>query len=319
MACYHPITAYRPKLNSGSNQLVFNPTSAEQPDDPLKISCGKCIGCKLQRSLDWAIRCVHEASLHKDNSFITLTFDEKNISSNRSLDKRDFQLFMKRLRKNTGTKIRYYHCGEYGCGYRPGDRFECRTPGCKHTFRPHHHACLFGIDFPDKTHHKTINGHPIYTSKLLSDTWTHGFVTVADVTFESAAYVARYVTKKITGPPAPAHYERAHPLTGEIFDVLPEYNTMSRRPGLGKDWLQKYTSDVYPHDRIIHKGHPLRPPKYYDNIFDVENPEVMDEVKLSRIQKMRTNLKDSTFERLAVKERLQYVKFEKLKRGYEKL
>jgi hypothetical protein len=196
------------------------------------------MGCRLSRSRQWAIRCVHEAQAHAENCFITLTYSDDNIPDDRSLRVRDFQLFLKRLRRNTANRIRFYHCGEYGELYG----------------RPHYHALIFGHDFPDKLLWNTSNNLPLYRSATLEQLWTMGYSSIGEVTFQSAAYVARYLLKKITGDPAQEHYEYVNPETGEVTQRKPEYTTMSRRPGIGRAWLDKYLSDVYPDDFIVIKG-----------------------------------------------------------------
>lgn len=303
MACFNPLVAFRGKIPnalSGRFPMVFSARDASDPDDPIKLPCGQCIGCRLERSRQWAVRCVHEASLYEKNCFITLTFAPEHLPKSGSLDKRDFQLFMKRLRKKYGSGVRYFHCGEYG----------------EKNGRPHYHACLFNFDFPDRELWSTRGDVKLFTSKALEDLWPFGFCTIGDVTFESAAYVARYITKKITGDRAGAHYERIND-KGECFKLEPEYTTMSRRPGIGKPWLDKYTSDVYPHDRVVLRGQLMRPPKYYDSLFELANPEVFDDVKESRRRKQVTCAKDNSFDRLRVRERHQYLRFKLLKRGYE--
>lgn len=281
--------------------MVFNRRDAEQADEPVQLPCGQCIGCRLERSRQWALRCVHEASMHERNCFITLTYDQDHLPKDGSLHKEDFQLFMKRLRKRYGSGARYFHCGEYG----------------EKNRRPHYHACLFNFDFPDRELWTVRSGVHLFTSDQLRELWPFGFSTVGDVTFESAAYVARYVTKKITGPSAAQHYERIDFRTGEIFTLNPEYTTMSRRPGIGRPWLEKYRTDVYPHDRVVMRGREMRPPKYYDAILELEDPESLEYVKAKRTEAMRSALKDATYERLRVREQHQYLRFDKLKRGYE--
>ena len=159
------------------------------------------------------MRCHHEASLYQDNCFITLTYSDEHLPSDKSLHVDHFQKFMKRLRKRFGEGVRYYHCGEYGEKY----------------MRPHYHACLFNFDFPDKKIWKENNGNRLYISESLSELWPFGFVTIGDVTFESAAYVARYIMKKVNGDLAESHYERVDWDTGEVYHLKPEYTTMSRR------------------------------------------------------------------------------------------
>jgi len=201
MACTSPLEAYRPS-DSSSKKLIFSYHPATcASTTPILIDCGQCINCKLKRSKAWAIRCVHESKLHAENCFITLTYDPQKVPpaedgqlpADTSLVYRHFQLFMKRLRKRFPEKnIRFYMCGEYG----------------ENFGRAHFHACIFGLDFPDKKPWKKRKpGSPtLYRSKILEELWTYGFSSVGTVTFESAAYVARYITKKITGEAAESHY-----------------------------------------------------------------------------------------------------------------
>lgn len=266
MPCYHPLIATKTK---GTVQII----GAHRHDMPARawrqefnVPCGQCIGCRLERSRQWAIRCVHEASLHKDNCYITLTYADQHLPATGSLQLTDFQKFMKRLRKHfEPQKIRFYHCGEYGGRYN----------------RPHYHALLFGVDFKDKYHWVTNNGNPLSRSPTLEALWTNkdkqqlGNCTIGRVTFESAAYVARYITEKITGPDAQKHY-------GER---TPEYSTMSRRPGIGSNWLSTYKNEVYPQDRIYMRGTTMKPPRAYDRIHELHNPEHMEHVRQQRIKK----------------------------------
>ena len=268
MGCFHPLTAYRDQ----QGQIRFD---EKKGGDPLKLPCGQCTGCKLERSRQWALRCTHEASLHADNCFITLTYDAENLPPDGGLIKSDFQKFIKRLRKQTGKKIRYYHCGEYG------DR----------NNRPHYHAILFGHNFADWTYlFDSPSGEAIYTSPTLEKIWKKGFVTVGTVTFQSAGYVARYCMKKLNGPlkdqinkkTGLKPYERFNDYTGEIIEVLPEYSTMSRRPGIGHNWISTYTSDVYPKDFTTINGMRSKPPRAYDRYLESIDPEMYDDIKAGR-------------------------------------
>ena len=212
MVCYYPLKGYRSRSGKG---IVFNRANGFV-DMPMAVPCGQCIGCRLERSRMWAVRCVHEASLHADNCFITLTFDDSHLSHTGTLITSDFQKFMKRLRKEfSGRRIRYFHCGEYG----------------EKLGRPHHHACLFGFDFSDKVLWSVRSNVKLYRSPTLDRIWGQGYCTIGDVNFESAAYVARYVTKKITGEVAVDHYKVGVDVsTGEVISKKPEFVTMSRRP-----------------------------------------------------------------------------------------
>lgn len=236
------------------------------------------------------MRCVYEAKEYEKNCFITLTYDNEHCPENSSLVKRDLQLFMKKLRKKYGEKIRFYACGEYG------EKYD----------RPHYHACIFNHDFEDKVLWSVREDINLYRSKSLEKMWPYGFSTIGDVTFESAAYVARYVMKKIYGDKAEQHYK------GRV----PEFTNMSRRPGIGKGFLMKFISDVYPGDKVVIKnGLILRPPKYYDSIYEKIDPAGMEEIKKRR-QENHNDYEMQGF-RLRCKRRLKEKKLKQLKRGFE--
>lgn len=281
MPCYHP---WKP-----APQLGLKPG--------LTLACGQCIGCRLERSRQWAIRCMHEAQMHERNSFITLTYDDEHAPLDYSLKHRHWQLFAKKLRKKKGP-FRFYMCGEYG------EQFS----------RPHYHACLFGIDFDDKEpilKLQTETNHTLYSSAELASLWKHGHASLGAVTFESAAYVARYVMKKITGDLAASHYTYIDE-NGEIFERRPEYNQMSRKPGIGKTWIDKYDTDVYPSDQVITRGYPTRPPRYYDQQQEKKNEHMMQQIKARRMAKL--DQKDNTPKRLKAKETVATAKLNQLPR-----
>lgn len=281
MACYSPVFA---NLDA-SGGFVADPGS-KRVVKSLTFSCGYCIGCRIRRSQEWAIRCVHEASLHKHNSFITLTYNDKNLPVDRSVDVTHFQKFMKRLRKQASVPIRFFHCGEYG------DKLG----------RPHYHACLFGYDFSDRKLFKIKDDISLYTSEILKDLWQFGFSTVGDVTYQSAAYVSRYIMKKITGKKSAEHYEYIDE-NGEIFNRKPEYITMSRRPGIASAWFDKYYSDVFPNDYVVVNKKPRFPPKYYSKLLEKHYPEIYEDVEINRANSVsQERLDNSTLERLLIRE-----------------
>jgi len=304
MPCFRPLKGYRassPNPSTGKYSVVFNARKG-MIDKPIDLPCGQCIHCRLEKSRQWAMRCVHEASLHSKNCFITLTYNDENKPQNNSLDLSTFQGFMKRLRKRYGHGIRYFHCGEYG-----------ETLG-----RPHYHALLFNFDFPDKTLWSTNSEFPLYTSESLSELWNLGFSTIGDLTFESAAYCARYVTKKITGDLAKDHYQGRKP----------EYCTMSRRKGIGYGWIEKYRNDVYPFDEVIIRGKKMKPAKAYDRFLELNFPTEYEEVKQSReiIAKKMPDLQAVPYDpvrsrlgrdRLSVIEQVKNAQFKMLKRGLD--
>jgi len=300
MPCYSPLTGYKARhINeSGKRGVVFNREQGFS-DLTVKLPCGQCVGCRLERSRQWAMRCVHESSLYTNNCFITLTYSPENLPDDFGLNKQHFQKFMKRLRKRfPNEKIRYFHCGEYG----------------EQNLRPHYHACLFNFDFPDKSIFSNNNDNKLYTSDILTDVWGFGFATIGDVTFDSAAYVARYIMKKVNiNENTPEHlkktYERIDPLTGEVYNVIPEYTTMSRRPGIGRDWYEKYKSDCYPSDFVIVNGKKMRPPKYYDSQY-----EDIEEIKAQRRKFAKTVEANNTPDRLMVREKCKKLQIKQLKR-----
>jgi hypothetical protein len=260
MPCYHPLSAYQ----CADGSIVFYESKRHDTVKSLSLPCGQCIGCRLERSRQWAIRCMHEAQMHDQNCFITLTYDDAHLPSDRSLHYRDFQLFIKRLRKRyPGRRIRYYMAGEYG----------------ENFGRPHWHACIFGLDFDDKKLWKrTSSNSLLYRSKELELLWPFGYSSIGDVTFESAAYVARYIMKKVTGKNAAEHYKEIDPDTGEITNRKPEFTKMSLKPGIGYEWYKQYTTDVYPHDYVVVRGKKVKPPKFYDKKYKIDNPYEFDEL-----------------------------------------
>jgi len=261
-------------------------------DRTVTVACGQCIGCRLERSRRWAMRCLHEASLHKASCFITLTYSDEHLPGDRGLCLDDWQRFMKRLRKNVG-KVRFFHCGEYG----------------EITARPHYHACIFGQDFSaDRVLFKmTKDGHRLYTSEVLTETWGLGHAIIGDVTFESAAYVARYVMKKVTGDKAESHYGGRRP----------EYVTMSRNPGLGAGWFEKYGDETFRDDFVVINGKRCRVPKFYDDRFAELHPEEFCRVKARRVAAASQHSEDTTRERLDDRETVQVERVKLLRRSVE--
>lgn len=293
MACYHPLKGYRAKARnpSGKRSIVFNAKEGFH-DLPVDLPCGQCIGCRLERSRQWAIRCVHEASLYDDNCFLTLTYSDEHLPSDGSVNVEHFQKFMKRLRfENPGRKVRFFHCGEYG------DQFG----------RPHYHACLFNFDFVDKVHvENSPSGEKLYESERLNRLWPFGRSRIGAVTFESAAYVARYITKKLTGRLADAYEGRK-----------PEYVTMSRRPGIGKAWYEKFKRDVFPSDFVVVRGVKMKPPKFYVSQFELEQPGDSARARARRKAGAEKHKENNSHDRLLVREVIQHERFKQLKRSYE--
>lgn len=225
---------------------------------------------------------VHEAQMHERNCFVTLTYeDDEQVG----LDVEHWQKFAKRVRKEYGP-FRFFHCGEYG----------------EVGFRPHYHACIFGLDFPDKTlRYTNRHGDRVYDSPSLKSLWGHGHVSLGSVSWQSAAYVARYVMKKLTGNAAVEEYG----------DLRPPYCTMSRNPGIGASWIEKYRSDVYPEGVVIHNGKKFPAPRFYD---ELQPEEVQVSVKARRAKQARRHQSDLTPKRLKVREKVKELQTDKLRR-----
>lgn len=301
MTCFSPLAAYQ--LAGG--EIVFSERAARSSLlRELSLPCGQCVGCRLERSRQWAVRCMHESQMHERNSYLTLTFDDENalelLPHGCSLDYRPFQLFMKRARKASSEKLRFYMCGEYG----------------EDGKRPHYHAIVFGLGFDDlQPWCKSPSGAQLYRSAQLEQLWPHGFSSVGAVTFESAAYVARYVMKKITGREAESHYSRFSPVTGECFNVQPEFNRMSLKPGIGFPWFERYLRDVYPHDHVIVNGVRQKPPKAYDRYLTVLDPQEFEFIEFGRTVRAREILGENTPDRLRVREVVTRARISSLQRN----
>lgn len=247
----------------------------------VEIPCGKCLECKLDYSRQWANRCMLEAQSYEKNCFITLTYNDDNLPKSKfvkevylngeikdfgesmTLRKRDFQLFMKRLRKMfPDVQIRYFACGEYG----------------SKTKRPHYHAILFNWIPEDLVQIGANKLNQIYYSSLtLEKLWPYGFNLVAECTWDTCAYVARYVAKKV-GVTDDNIYR--------LLNIDKEFILMSRRPGIGSNWYNQnnvcYAN--FTKNYISTKDGPITitPNKYFDKLLEAEDPEKLDQNKMIR-------------------------------------
>lgn len=243
----------------------------------------------VDRSVTWATRIMHEAQLHADNCFLTLTYSPEHIPANNSLDLADWQYFAKQLRRKAGP-FRYFHCGEYG-----------------EEGRPHYHAAIFGHSFwqDRKYFHQSKAGEKLYRSELLESCWTKGFADIGELNHKSAAYVARYIFKKQQNKFTPEFYRDGRKR---------EYVTMSRRPGLGRDWLHKYRTDLYPSDFCVVEGRKAKVPRFYDLILKDEDPELWNSIHNKRQKEGDTHWHENTPKRLKAREAVLHAKLSTLKR-----
>lgn len=358
MPCYRPLDAFQ----CVDGVVVFSEQRKHDVVRRLTLACGQCIGCRLERSRQWAVRCMHEKQMHTSACFITVTYSDDQIPEGHELRHEDWQAFAKRLRqhierehirsitsqlkltntrkgffahsdkpavdKNSPsneidqkkgffrfpksqkfkinfrhTNLRFYMAGEYG----------------EQTKRPHYHAAIFGYDFPDKKHWRQTRGGPLYTSTRLDKLWRKGFTTIGELTFESAAYIARYITSKISGtsPEAKAKAKAKYEYIdehGEIKQRKKEYNRMSLRPAIGATWLQKYTADVYPEGIVIARGHKSTAPRYYDKKYADAQPLNYEDMKWLRQLEGEKRSDDNTPERLRDKEKVKLAAITTLRR-----
>lgn len=289
MACYGPLIGYYSKTvnrETGLRSIVFNKAESHS-GVPMEIPCGQCIGCRLARAAEWATRAMHEKRMHEESAFLTLTYRPKALtktSDGATLVKRDLQLFMKRLRKARGPGLRFLACGEYG----------------ETTQRPHYHVLLFNTCFPDMKYHQMSGENKLYASVELDYLWQLGNCLIGDLTFESCAYVAGYVVKKITGRGAAAHYGAR----------LPEFQTMSKLGGIGLDYYKKYGEEIYQHDSVIMRGHEVKVPRYYDIKHQLVDPARLEVLKGERRKRAMAAKEDNTKERRRVRERYTELKHE---------
>lgn len=305
---------------TGLRKIVFSRNEALHPVVEQPVPFGICIHCRLKHSLQWGLRVALESTLYENNSFITLTYSPKSLPKHGFLDYSAPVLFMKRLREYYGSGIRSFGCAEYG------EKFS----------RPHYHICLLNHDFSDKkivgnsqaNWGKLKRENPIFHSEKLQDLWPYGHTTIGTLTLESAAYVARYCTKKIGGKDSEAHYEFIDESSGEILKRPPEKLVCpSMRRGLGFPYYEKFGQYIRDHDRVNFGGRSYPVPKYFDSLTEKIDPDRFEEIKEMRrrngriaTDKLRKDAADggiNDFQRLLTIERCQELSFKLLKRNIE--
>lgn len=300
MACDFPLRAFQIGLtDNGKKDLIIGSTACENNEillinrrtktrsytskknflpqleryhmiykDSLLIPCGQCLGCRIDKSREWASRLVCESKYHDSCYFLTLTYSDDNINYSintgfPTLVKRDIQLFLKRLRKRTGQKLRYYCSGEYG----------------DTTGRPHYHMILFGYDPPlgDLVKwSRSKYGYDYYTSDIINDCWKLGYVILGDLSFQSCAYTAKYTQKKLDGKLADYYSQ---------YDILPPFALMSRRPGLGLDYYNDNVSSIIDDKHLLlENGNIVPVPRYYLNKLAEDYPDEYEQITEARKQ-----------------------------------
>lgn len=276
MSCYHPIEAW-----DYTDQLdLFGPRqiSMKGPHDlddrkkmirqgrRLLLPCRKCVGCRLDKSREWANRVVMEQLYHQESWFLTLTYDDEHLppaypvdpatgeilSVHATLVKDDLQKFFKRLRKNSKQELRYFASGEYG----------------SQTYRPHYHCLIFGLHLDDlKPIKQNFSGDQYYISDFISKCWPFGIHILGQVTWNSAAYVARYTMKKATHGYTKEYYEKA--------GIQSEFQTMSLRPAIGRRFYDDHP-DLFEYSTFnvttMYGGLKMSPPEYFRKLHKKDRP-----------------------------------------------
>jgi len=246
-------------LGSALTFFGMKKATARTSQDVKLIPCQQCMSCRLDKSLDWALRLTYEQRFWETSSFVTLTYDETNVPT--SISGPRLTTFIKDLRRRLDYrdlgKIKFFGIGEYG------DR----------KGRPHYHAIIYGGPFaysPECQTEPSRSGGLQWTSPHIEAVWPEGRHRISEVTFESAAYVARYALKKIKGASASAHY-------GE---KLPEFMRCSN--GLGGLHFEQWKTDLYPAGTVIKDGREIQAPKYFDRLIEKQNPELWEQTKKER-------------------------------------
>lgn len=280
MACLKPIQVHnlnkgekvRFKRYSSVNVLKYDMNMNYETNN--SVPCRKCIECKLDNAKEWAIRSALECKSSEDNWFVTLTYADQFIPVNKkgifTCSYSDLSRFIESLRKvftRQGIKnIKYLASSEYG----------------SRTNRPHYHLCFFNLPLDDlePTGERSNLGHPYFVSKLVDKIWNKGIHKIGRVTYQSAGYVARYTIKKLKN------------LDYEKLGIEPEKLFMSK--GIGKKYFEENKEHIYKYDVVNLNTDDglikLQPPRYFDRLYEKQNPERLQEIKNVRIVNAKHNL-----------------------------
>lgn len=251
--CLRPMTA----LLDEFNKIKFT------NEGDLKLPCGKCIECISKRAIEWSTRVKHEMSYHDENTFITLTYSDENYPNPFDF-KKNFKVFMDKLRKHLKKKIMYIVSHEYG----------------SITGRPHHHAIIFGWEPANQKFLKfTKKGEKIFTSPELEKLWTKGHSSIGTANEKTAYYIASYSLKS-------ASFE-ATDNNGEII-TFRDTMDCSKRPAIGSRYLQDNQIQLAHSQEIL--------PRYYLKRLKELNPTLHEHYENARMENLKTR---GTYELLA--------------------
>lgn len=312
MSCTRPVSAQSYTCPTAGIPAIRFKNFDGEPN--LQLPCNKCPSCKLKKAREWALRCWHESQMHETSSNITLTYADEHLPKNRNLDHRDFQLFMKRLRKNF-CRYETDDQGERVC-INPISFFMCGEYGGK-THRPHFHVIIFGYYPPDPVYHRTSDaGHRYYKSETLDKYWKKGFTDLTNVSYKNAGYIARYTLKKQL--PDEATQDRyIYTENGEQKTRKFEYIRMSTNPAIGRSWFLKYAEQTIRNDHVLDpNGNKIPVPRYYlDILRDEICPDSHEWLAKLRLEKAQAN-PDNSPDRLRQKAICTESKIQQLIRPY---
>lgn len=272
---------------------------------PQYIPCGKCLGCRLDYSRDWSNRCIMESSRHEINWFITLTYDDANLTNGKVYLNKDLSdeevprwvdveaktlvpmevtNFIKRLREYYSRvknieNIRYFYCGEYG-----------GTTG-----RPHYHLLVFGLDIDDlRLYRNTLKGDALYNSDTIQKLWAKGFSVIAEMNWKTCAYTARYILKK-------QGEGKKHKGFYDDIGLYQEFTRMSRNPGIATPYYQTHVEQILEDDKIVlpsidGKPHIVTPGRSFTHFIEESGRydwmEKLSDNKQKRREKSANQLRD---------------------------
>lgn len=299
------------------------------------IPCGQCIGCRLEYSRQWANRGYLESKCWDQNWFVTLTYDEAynfildEIETsdgitytnpgdwNGILIPEHLTAFMKSLRQIMKREhgqdgIRFMACGEYG----------------SEGQRPHYHIILFNCNLPlESFYNPKIKNHNLYwQNTIIERAWGNGrepkgICNISEASWNNIAYTARYITKKVNGALS-EHYYAEQGQVKEFFRV-------SRMPGIGELYYRQHKDEIYKYDCITivnqEGATTCKPPKYFDDLYEKEDPEGFKKIKekRKRIQRDQNRIKDESYsygrlQALGVEARTKEEQTQKLVREFER-
>lgn len=241
---------------------------------PIKLGtlpCGVCFGCRSDNARGWALRMMHESRYHESTCFVTLTYNDDHLPEYGDLRYEDLTKFWKDCRhvfQSPGQPFKYFVCGEYG------DK----------SLRPHYHFAGFSFQIPDLRFFKKHNGNPYFISDTMTDVWGKGHVIIGDLSTQSAAYIARYVNKKMHGGNIRDLPDTAiNARTGEVGQYTIERAFQSK--GLGFSFYQQYKDDIWDKDGCLYNNkYMVKPPRYYFKMLEAEDPDRAEEIRLARLK-----------------------------------